>query len=123
MCWLTDQGWRVYLPLGHSPDVDMVADRGTDLIRVQVKTATYLLNRRYQVAVRTSGGNQSWSGVVKRFGPDRCDYLFVHCGDGRRWFMPAAAVGGGSMINLGGPKYAEYEVARGRPIPVESDVA
>jgi hypothetical protein len=53
---------------------------------------------------------------VKHFSSSRCDSLFVAVADGRRWFMPAAAVGGGSLIVLGGPKYAEYEVERGRQL-------
>ncbi len=118
MCWLVDQGWKVYLPVGHSPDVDMVADLGADLIRVQVKTSTFWRDDRYEVALCTRGGNQSWSGVVKRFGPERCDYLFVHCADGRRWFIPSSAIPGGTGITLGGPKYAAYEVSRGTPLAV-----
>ena len=62
------------------------------------------------------GGNQSWSGLVKRLDQKRCDYLFVHVADGRRWFIPAAAVDGGTHIVLGGPKYAAFEVDRGPPI-------
>ena len=49
--------------------------------------------------------------------PDRCDYLFVLVGDGRRWFIPAEALGGRNRMCLGGPKYAEYEVEAGRPLP------
>ena len=41
------------------------------------------------VTVCTRGGNQSWSGLVKRLDPTSCDYLFVLVGDGRRWFIPA----------------------------------
>jgi hypothetical protein len=58
-------------------------------------------------------GNQSWNGIVKRFSAVRCDGLFVLVADGRRWFIPATAVDGGSGILLGGPKYAEYEVEPG----------
>ena len=46
----------------------------------------------------------------------RCDFLFVLVGDGRRWFIPSDRVGGGNAILLGGPKYAEFEIERGRPI-------
>jgi len=68
------------------------------------------------VTLATRGGNQSWSGLVKRFSSDRCDWLFVLVGDGRRWFIPASAVEGGSSLLLGGPKYAAYEVESGRPL-------
>ncbi len=53
---------------------------------------------------------------MKRMSPERCDYLFVLVGDGRRWFIPSERIGGGNAILVGGPKYAEYEVERGRAI-------
>jgi hypothetical protein len=56
------------------------------------------------------GGNQSWNGLVKKLDPVAYDYLFVLVGDGRRWFIPSADVGGGCCICLGGPRYAAYEI-------------
>jgi hypothetical protein len=56
------------------------------------------------------------SGLVKRFDADRCDWLFVLVADGRRWYVPAQQVSGGSRIALGGPKYAEFEIEPGRPL-------
>ena len=38
--WLVHQGAKVFLPYGHSPDVDMIADFGDRLARVQVTTST-----------------------------------------------------------------------------------
>jgi hypothetical protein len=116
--WLIDQGAKVYLPLGHSADVDVVADWGDRLVRVQVKTSTVARKNRYEVTIATRGGNRSWNGVSKLFRHERCDYLFVHVGDGRRWFIPSSAVEGGSGILLGGPKYAAYEVEPDRPLEV-----
>ena len=116
LCWLIDQGATVYLPFGHSPDVDLVAAFGDRLVRVQVKTSSCVQKDRYMVTLATRGGNQSWSGLVKRFSAERCDYLFVLVGDGRRWFIPSAVVKGGSGLMLGGPKYAAYEVEPDRPL-------
>ena len=115
--WLVQQGYGIYLPLGHSPDVDLIAEKDGTLHRVQVKTSTHREpSGRFSVAICTRGGNQSWNKIVKRFADSRCDHLFVLVGDGRRWFIPSAAVEGTTAICLGGPKYAEYEVERGRPI-------
>ena len=115
MHWIVEQGGSVYLPLGHSPDVDLVADLHGELIRVQVKTSRRLTPRgRYDVMLATKGGNQSWNGVVRHFDPRRYDRLFVLVGDGHRWFIPSSAIEGTSAICLGGPKYAEFEVERGR---------
>ncbi|MDX6678315.1 MAG: endonuclease [Solirubrobacteraceae bacterium] len=116
--WLIAQGAKVYMPFEHSPDVDLVADFCDGLVRVQVKTSTVFRNGRWQVTLATRGGNQSWSGLVKNFCQTRCDYLFVHTGDGRRWFVPSVVVEGGAGIALGGPKYAEFEVDPGERLEV-----
>jgi hypothetical protein len=88
MEWLGRWGARVWFPLTHSPDVDLIAEKDRRLWRVQVKTSTYQRRKRWVVAICTRGGNQSWSGLVKRLDASR-----------------------------GGPKYALYEVDRGLPIP------
>jgi len=116
LSWLTEQGAKVSIPFGHSPDYDLVADRERRLLRVQVKTATFFRHSRWEVNLATYGGNQSWTGLVKRFDPSRYDFLFVLVGDGRRGFIPSDALGGGRRIVLGGPKYAEFEVKPGCPI-------
>jgi hypothetical protein len=120
--WLRWHGYAVYLPLGHSPHCDLIAEDGATLLRVQVKTSTVFFKNRWAVAVCTKGGNQSWSGLVKRLDPKRIDYLFVLVADGRRWFIPAPAIGGGTAVHLGGPKYAAYEVKSGRPLTVSRAV-
>jgi Holliday junction resolvase-like predicted endonuclease len=117
MEWLASKGYGVNFPIGHSPDYDLIADDGDALLRVQVKTSAQHGNGRWRVAVCTRGGNRSWNGLVKRFSATRCDCLFVLVADGRRWFIPARAVEGGTALHLGGPKYAEFEVESGSPFP------
>ncbi len=118
MEWLGSRGYPVWIPLGHSPDCDLVTRIDGRLVSVQVKTSTVRRNDRFEVTICTRGGNRSWSGLVKHFSSERCDWLFVLVADGRRWFIPAAVVEGGSGILLGGPKYAAYEVESGRPLPL-----
>ena len=115
--WLIGQGAHVSIPFGHSPHYDLIADFGTELSRVQVKTSVCREKERWAIAVCTRGGNQSWGGLVKRFGSEHVDHLFVLVGDGRQWFIPANRVEGGTSILLGGPKYAAFEVEPGDPIP------
>lgn len=117
MQWLAGAGAKLYVPVGHSPDSDLIAEVGGRLLRVQVMTSTVFRKARWEVTLCTRGGNQSWNGVVKLLDPARCDYLFVLVADGRRWFIPAASLGGGSGILLGGPKYEEFEVDPGTPLP------
>ena len=114
--WLLNDGAYVAYPFGHSPDWDLLAEIDRTLYRVQVKTSTCYSERRWVVALCTRGGNRSWNGVVKLLDSTRCDYLFVLVGDGRQWFIPSQVLAGGSGILLGGPKYARFEVDRGRPI-------
>ena len=89
MLWYGGRGAAVFMPVFHSPDFDLIADWGTGLVRVQVKTSSVFVKARWYVVVCTRGGNRSWSGLVKYLDPSRYDYLFVLVGDGRRWFIPA----------------------------------
>jgi hypothetical protein len=117
MFWLMSVGAIVGIPLVQHSDYDLLADWGDRVEKVQVKTSTFFRNERWEVALCTRGGNQSWNGIVRYLDADRCDSLFVHVGDGRRWFVPARALGGRSSISLGGPKYSEFEVKSGDPLP------
>jgi hypothetical protein len=117
MEWLASQGAHIYFPVGHSPDVDLIADFGNQLLRVEVKTSVReRIRGRWSVLISTRGGNQSWTGLVKYFDPTRCDYLFVHVGDGRRWFLPTRRLEGRAAITLGGQRYSEFEIEAGRPL-------
>ena len=120
MQWLVGAGATFWVPVVSAPDCDLIAQFGDRLVRVQVKTSTCWRNNRFVVALCTRGGNQSWNGIIKRLDVARCDAVFVHVGDGRRWYIPADALAGGSAIVLGGPKYAEYEVEPGQPLQPRS---
>jgi PD-(D/E)XK endonuclease len=119
--WLTRQGATVLIPFGHSPDYDLVADVDGRLLRIQVKTSTYSDvspngQARYQVQIATNGGNQSWTGVARRFDPSRADFVFALVGDGRRWWIPTSDIDGETNISLGGSKYSAFEIQPGPPI-------
>ena len=116
VAWLAAQRHMVSVPLGSSPDYDVLAEINGRIARVQVKTTRCYRNDRWVVTLATRGGNQSWSGLVKRFSSKRCEFLYVHAADGRRWFIPSRRVEGGAGLWLGGPKYAEYEVDPGAPL-------
>src|SRR4051794_26671854 len=101
-------------PLFHCPEYDLVAEMAGRLVRIEVKTTTRPTPAgNWQAMLCTRGGNQSWSGLTKRFDPQRCDFVFVHVGDGRRWFVPCARIETTTAIVLGGPKYREFEIERG----------
>ena len=117
MEWLASKGAHIYVPVGHSPDVDLIAELDGIVLRIEVKTTTRRSGGgRWSVMIATRGGNQSWNGVAKYFDRERCDYLFVHVGDGQRWFIPTGAVDCKSQLTVGGAKYSEFEIERGRPL-------
>lgn len=118
MEWFGRQGAVVFVPITHSPDVDLVVIRDDRVHRVQVKTSGCFIKHRWSVAICTRGGNQSWNGLVSRFSSDRCDLLFVLVADGRRWCIPSEDVEGGRGLILGGPKYERFEIERGLPFDV-----
>ncbi len=115
--WLTRTGACVSFPLFHSPDYDLIADLGGTLLRVQVKTSRRTTGEtgHYVLQLATSGGNQSWNGVVKIFDSSRVDFLFALVSDGRRWFVPAEEINGKRAISLGGPKYSEFQIGATAP--------
>ena len=115
--WFAEHGAWVFLPMFNHPDYDLIADFGDRVERVQVKTSICRERNRFVVQLSTRGGNQSWNGTIKYLDATRCDSVFVHVGDGRRWYIPARALGGDSVIRLGGPKYAKFEVDPGAPLP------
>jgi PD-(D/E)XK endonuclease len=114
--WLVSQGAYVFVPFGHSPNCDLMADMDGWPIRVQVKTSRYRRKSGYEVALATRGGNQSWTGVAKLFESSRCDYVFVVVADGRRWFIPAAEIAARHSIVVGGATWSRFEVDPGRPL-------
>jgi hypothetical protein len=121
--WLTAAGAYVFTPLFNHPDHDVIADFAGVLVRVQVKMSGQWQRNRFIVSLCTRGGNQSWNRIVKRLDASRCDRVFIHVADGRRWYIPAAELGGSTSICLGGPKYAEFEVEPGLPLPTRESAA
>src|SRR5215208_1817239 len=48
--WLGSKGYPVWIPIGHSPDYDLVAEIDARLLRIQVKTATFSRKGRFHVS-------------------------------------------------------------------------
>jgi PD-(D/E)XK nuclease superfamily protein len=114
--WLLGNDLPVFMPIGHSPDIDLITLIDFQVVRVQVKTSTVFRNKRWEATVCTRVGNQSWNGMVKYLDPSRYDQLFVLVGDGRRWFIPSSEVEATCGLRLGGPKYERFEIESGLPI-------
>jgi hypothetical protein len=64
--WLGWKGYPVWIPFGHSPNVDLVAEIDERLVRIQVKTSTVRYKRGYAVTLCTRGGKPE----LERFGQE-----------------------------------------------------
>jgi hypothetical protein len=119
--WFSRLGATIFMPFGHSPDVDLVVQLEGRLLRIQVKTSTFHIeasdgSARWEVRLATMRGSQSRNRVAKVFDPSRFDVLFVLVADGRRWAIPSGVIEGIRGITLGGTKYREFEVDPATPI-------
>jgi hypothetical protein len=75
-----------------------VVDNGDQLLRVEVKTSRQASGL---IDLRTHGGNQSWTGVVKKVTATDCDVVFVvNLATGAEREYTASALEGMSTITV-----------------------
>src|SRR5690348_11671388 len=70
MEWLASRGATVWVPFNHSPHVDLMAewdDRLSAGQNLDLPMASESGGDRWKVSICTNGGNQSWTGLTKRF--------------------------------------------------------
>jgi len=58
--WFARNHYRVWIPFGHSPHADLIAEQNGTLLKVQVKTSTVFRKGRWEITLSTKGGNRSW---------------------------------------------------------------
>ena len=107
------QGHTVCLPLTDSQDYDLVVDMEENLHKIQVKTTTAKSRgkRGYDVHLSTQGGNQSWSGVIKKFDSEKVDFVFVVTESGDQYLIPSDKINGTQIITVGNQAYNEFRVS------------
>ncbi len=106
IAYFLGEGYDVAVPLGESQPWDLIIEaRGERRVgpeRVQVKTTTFRDPRgQFVVHIATNGGNQSWTGVVRRFDPTLVEWLFVLTDDGDRYLIPSGAISATTALTLG----------------------
>ena len=95
------KGYMVSKPLFENCKYDMVVDDGKSLLRVQVKTSRHKTEYgKYQVNLRTRGGNRSGTGQVTRISSEAVDLVFIYLEDGRIFEFTGSELEGKSTINL-----------------------
>lgn len=108
--WFTANDYHVSIPLTDSQDYDLIADDGTDISRVQVKTTTFKTEYGiYQVNLAVFGGNRSGQ-TIKYFDPAKVDLVFILTDDQEMYLIPSDKIQAKKAINLG-EKYATFRVS------------
>lgn len=98
--YLTKNGYTVCLPLSDSQSYDLVVDINGILSKVQVKTTTHKRFGKYQVSLKTTGGNRSGTGKTKKLDAENLDFLFILTNENVNYFIPISELGGVSNISL-----------------------
>lgn len=100
----TALGYTVSIPNTDNSKYDLVVEKDK-LYRVQVKTTGYKTKYGiYQAMLRTSGGNQSWSGEYSRIESSKVDLVFILTEEGTCYEFPSESLQGSTTVNLGKDK-------------------
>ena len=107
LAYFSKLGYTVSIPVTDSQDYDLIVDNGT-LLKVQVKTTKCLNKGKYQVALKTCGGNKS-GYTTKKFSNNSSDLLFVLDNSGNMYVIPKCKIHSNTAIILG-KEYDNYKV-------------
>lgn len=101
--YYTKLGYEVFHPLTEATRVDLIVLKEDKILRVQCKTSTFRPNGNdaYSVALTTSGGNRSWSGVKKKITCKEVDIVFMWCDDDSLWVVSASELDGKASFSAG----------------------
>lgn len=97
---LTERGYSVFFPLLTQSDVDLVALKGSETLRVQVKTASKIkVEDKYYLQARLQSRG-SGNGYIRTYDKDAFDYVaFVY--KEKVWLYPWEPICENKSITLG----------------------
>lgn len=115
MQYFVSEGYDCFLPTTEGTRIDLIVTKESETLRVQVKTSmvTKTHGRSFEVAVATSGGNQSWNKVLKSISSAEVDLVFMWCeheGLESWWLFTAAEVEGKVKVSVGHHNAPEHLV-------------
>lgn len=103
-------GYIVSIPATDNSRYDLLVDKNGKINRVQVKTSSYkIASGSYEVQLKTTGGNQSWQGIVKKISAEEIDILFIVCEDGSMYEIAPEIFDNRTTITLG-KNYESFRV-------------
>lgn len=108
--WFVTNGYTVCIPLTDSQGYDLVVEDSSGLHKVFVRTTTrtHSKGKIFECGLRTQGGNKS-QFKIRKFDRDLVDIVFIVCGDGAKYLIPAQTIDCKSSISLG-PRYQQYRL-------------
>lgn len=106
--YFTDKGVTVLLPIADCDLYDLaIDDRG--LKRIQCKYTDYKQpNGGYNVDLRTFGGYREKT-YHSRYKNGDFDFLFIYCGNGQKYLIPAKKIIDKTHIVVGSRSWNEYK--------------
>lgn len=105
--WYTLRNGAVFQPPSNASRIDLLVQRGDEMVRVQVKSATHRTGGGW--ALRPVCFQGEGRSVARPFREGEVDELFAVTGDGRMFLLPEAVFVGRRTLTLGA-KYEKYEV-------------
>jgi hypothetical protein len=107
--WFITNDYSVSIPISESQRYDLVVEKDGILYRVQIKTCTRLKRSGgFEVALTTSGGNQSWSGISHYFDKTASELLFILTDSGKKYLIPTQVLKNNARSITVGIKWREY---------------
>ena len=108
IAWFTTHWHRVCVPLTDSQQFDLVVEIDGSLKRIFVRTTTRFVKGAWVCGLRTIGTNSS-GYKIRHFDYKTVDLLFIVCGDGSTYLIPAQSVTCKSELTLGS-KYSSFKL-------------
>lgn len=100
-------GYEVLLPVGDRMPYDLVFDDGLKLWKVQAKFASKNKKGKYIIALRITGGNQTYM-YAKKYGDDDFDYIYTYIDEKRQYLIKWSETDCRNEICLDDQKYQKY---------------
>ena len=105
----TSKGMTVLLPIADCDLYDLVIDHDGVLEKIQCKYTDYKQpNGGYNIDLRTFGGYRKKTYHLRYKNGD-FDFLFIYCGNGQKYLIPAEKVIDKSHIVVGSRSWNEYK--------------
>ncbi len=104
------RGYEVCLPIGNKRAYDLIVEKNNKTYKVQVKFAGLYKRGRCIVALRITGGNQSYN-YAKEYASDDFDILFAHTQRGEDFEVPWRDIDSRNELAIETSKYTKYKVS------------